>query len=73
MKTVDAYIPVSDMHFICPRVVEAFSDFECTLKVTTGSNMYLRFVTPLGETINGTMEGNLSVYLTVHVLLLLPI
>ena len=58
MKTIDAYIPVRDMYFTCPRVVEAFSDFECTLKVTTGSNMYLRFITPLGHIINGTMEGN---------------
>ena len=70
MKTIDAYFPVSDMHFICPRVVEAFSDFECTLKVTTGSNMYLRVITPLGDIINGTMEGNLSV--AVHLFLLVP-
>lgn len=61
MKTIDAYIPVSGIHLVCPKVVEAFSDFECTLKVTTGSNMHLRFITPLGDIINGTMEGNSSV------------
>lgn len=71
MKIVDVYILVSDMYFICLRVVEVFLDFECILKVIIGLNMYLWFVIFFGEIINGILEGNLSVYLIVYVFLFL--
>lgn len=58
MKSIETYLPISGIRFKCPRVVEAQSSFECDLTVTTGSDMDMQFVTPLGEIINGTMEGN---------------
>lgn len=57
MKTINVSLPVTGVKVQCPSVVEAWSTFECSLKVGTGSNMDMQFTTPLGEVVNGSMEG----------------
>ena len=60
MKPIVISLPVSGVSLSCPSVVEAWTEFECSLQVATGVDLEMELKTPFGDIYNGTLEGNFT-------------
>ena len=59
-KVINITIALTGKSLKCPSVLEAWTDFKCTLQVATGMHLDMELKTPFGDVYNATMEGTLS-------------
>lgn len=60
MKIINITLALTGKSLKCPSVLEAWTDFKCTLEVDTGMDLDIELKTPFGDVYNATMEGSLS-------------